>query len=388
MTAPRDPDRMIRAFIGEGADRLADPVYDAVRAEIDTKRQRVVIGPWRMPPVNKIVPLGLGAAALVAVLVVGTQVIRPPDADTVAGAATPQPSVPSSTATPSPAPSATPAMSAPAGPDGEPGGTVSYRLDGAPATTGVELSDAGTGVSGTAVTAFAAGTHTVSLECAARDGDTWALAGTVEQSTAEAGSVGGWSAVIVKDGSPQQIGIWVSDPKSDGIDCAGWLAAVDLADLPAGFLQAVESGALVAPSGAAQVAGDASGGTVRFQSDGAPATTELDFSTEGAGVSGTATTTFARGTHTVRLECAARDGDFWAVAGTVEQSSADAGAANAWSAVIVKEGSPQQIGVWLSDPKVDGVDCAGWLATIEFDTIGAENFQPAESGALFPPPGG
>jgi hypothetical protein len=56
MTAPRDPDRMIHAFLREGADRLQDQVYDVVRAEIDRKRQRVVIGPWRMPTLNKLVP--------------------------------------------------------------------------------------------------------------------------------------------------------------------------------------------------------------------------------------------------------------------------------------------------------------------------------------------
>ena len=50
MTASRDPDRMIHAFLREDAGRLDDQVYDAVRAEIDRKRQRVVIGPWRVPP--------------------------------------------------------------------------------------------------------------------------------------------------------------------------------------------------------------------------------------------------------------------------------------------------------------------------------------------------
>lgn len=97
MTAPRDPDRMIHACIGEGADRLADPVYDAVRAEIETKPQRAVIGPWRVPPMNKIVPIAIGVAAVVAILVIGSQVVRPVAPSGVAGqpvsSATPSPSV-------------------------------------------------------------------------------------------------------------------------------------------------------------------------------------------------------------------------------------------------------------------------------------------------------
>ena len=75
MNARRDPDRLIHAFLLEGATELADQVYDAVRDRIEQKRQRVVIGPWRMPDMNKLVPIGLGAAAVVVVLVVGTQLL-------------------------------------------------------------------------------------------------------------------------------------------------------------------------------------------------------------------------------------------------------------------------------------------------------------------------
>lgn len=100
MTIPRDPDRMIRAFLADGAERLPDPVYDAVRAEIDTKRQRAVIGPWRVPAMNKLVPVGLGIAAVVAVVVIGSQVMRPTEPTGVGG----QPVV-------SPVPSPTPAPS-------------------------------------------------------------------------------------------------------------------------------------------------------------------------------------------------------------------------------------------------------------------------------------
>jgi hypothetical protein len=125
---------------------------------------------------------------------------------------------------------------------------------------------------------------------------------------------------------------------------------------------------------------------VDFAFDGAAATTDVDIVADGAGVSGTAVTTTPGDTHTVRLECASRNGDTWAVGGTVEQSTLEAGAVGDWSAVIVKDGSPQRIGIWVSDPKSDGIDCDGWLASIDLSTIDAENFEPVKSGSLVPPP--
>jgi len=111
MTAHRDPDQMIHHFLLEGSERLHDQVYDAVRAEIEHQRQRVVIGPWRMPTFNKVVPIGLGAAAVVVALVVGTRLLGPPPAGGVGGAPSP---TPSPTAAPSVAePSTTGAGKAP-----------------------------------------------------------------------------------------------------------------------------------------------------------------------------------------------------------------------------------------------------------------------------------
>ena len=98
MTASRDPDRMIHAFLREDAGLLDDQVYDAVRAEIEQKRQRVVIGPWRVPAMSKLLPIGLGAAAVIAVLFLGSQFIGSP-ASSVGGPGDPTPT-PEATATP------------------------------------------------------------------------------------------------------------------------------------------------------------------------------------------------------------------------------------------------------------------------------------------------
>jgi hypothetical protein len=228
MTASREPDRLIHAFLIEGEETLNDQVYDAVRDEIEHTRQRTVIGPWRIPAVNKIVGFGLAAAALIIAVVVGTQLLGSPSGNLG--------SDPTVTATP--------------GPTEEPtrvGGNVDYQLDGAPATTEVDAVADGASVSGAAVTTFFRGTHTVRLECAAQDGDTWAFGGTTEQTTVPGERAGDWSAVVVRDGSPQQIGIWLSDDKSEGSDCDDWLASIDLADIDPENFQPVESGALVPP---------------------------------------------------------------------------------------------------------------------------------------------
>ena len=73
MTTRRDPDRQIHAFLLEGDELLNDQVYDAVRAEIERKRQRTFIGPWRRPLMNKLVTYGLGAAAVVVLIFAGSQ---------------------------------------------------------------------------------------------------------------------------------------------------------------------------------------------------------------------------------------------------------------------------------------------------------------------------
>jgi hypothetical protein len=104
MSARRDPDQLIHDFIAEGGVELHDQVYDAVRATIEQKRQRVVIGPWRMPDMNKFVPIGVGAAAVVVALVVGSQLLGPSEPGGTGG--TPS-------ASPSPSPSPEPSIAAP-----------------------------------------------------------------------------------------------------------------------------------------------------------------------------------------------------------------------------------------------------------------------------------
>lgn len=92
MNVRRDPDRLIHAFLMEGPTDLADQVYDAVRATIEQKRQRVVVGPWRTPIMNKFVPIGLGAAAVVVALLVGTRLLGAPAPAGIGGGPSAEPS--------------------------------------------------------------------------------------------------------------------------------------------------------------------------------------------------------------------------------------------------------------------------------------------------------
>jgi len=148
----------------------------------------------------------------------------------------------------------------------------------------------------------------------------------------------------------------------------------------------VSTSAPVATASATPSAGGAFGGIVHYQIDGGPATTEIDAVADSASLSGTAVTTFRAGTHTVRLGCAAHDGGSWVLGGTVEKSTVPGESAGYWSAVIVKDGSPQQIAIWLSADREAGGSCDAFLASIEAAKLDPGEFSPVESGVLLPPP--
>ena len=103
MTASRDPNDLLHRFLLEGEEQLGDRVYDAVRAEIEQKRQRVMFGPWRFPEMNKFLVFGLGAAAVVAAVLIGAQLLGSPNRGVAAD--------PTDTATPEQTPEATPTVS-------------------------------------------------------------------------------------------------------------------------------------------------------------------------------------------------------------------------------------------------------------------------------------
>jgi len=103
MTAQRDPDRLIRAFLDEGLTELPDRTFDAVRMQIDRTRQRAVLGPWRNSPMPAFFRYAAVAAAIALVVVVGA-VLVPSGAP---GPTSPSPGVTAS-ATPRAAPTFVP----------------------------------------------------------------------------------------------------------------------------------------------------------------------------------------------------------------------------------------------------------------------------------------
>jgi len=172
--------------------------------------------------------------------------------------------------------------------------------------------------------------------------------------------------------------------------CAGATgSAAPPASAPAPAAASAEPAASASASAASPAAPASAsgvfGGTVKFESDGAPATTVVDGVADGSKVSGTAVTTFARGTHTVKLGCAAKSGGSFVLGGTVEKTTVPGETAGPWSAVIVKEGTPPQIGIWLSGDLGDASDCASWVASINPAELPADAFSPVESGTLVPP---
>ena len=67
MTSPREPDRLIDAFLGAGPTELPERTYDAVRDHIRHTRQRVVFGPWKEPNMSNLARIAIAAVVVAAV---------------------------------------------------------------------------------------------------------------------------------------------------------------------------------------------------------------------------------------------------------------------------------------------------------------------------------
>jgi hypothetical protein len=114
-TSDRNVDRVIRSWLHEDRHEDVSRVAGAVLDLLNTTPQRR--SPWwparRIPFMNKIVPLGLGAAAVVVALVIGTQVLGPSAPGDVGSAPSASPSptpAPTATLQPSPSPIAPPPL--------------------------------------------------------------------------------------------------------------------------------------------------------------------------------------------------------------------------------------------------------------------------------------
>src|SRR4249920_1277450 len=88
MTQPRDPDALLSAYLADGMQVLPDRVVDSVLDEIHRTRQQAVFGPWRIRSLSR---AALGAAAVVAVLVLGGALYVIERGQTVVGGPSPTP---------------------------------------------------------------------------------------------------------------------------------------------------------------------------------------------------------------------------------------------------------------------------------------------------------
>ena len=259
MTQQRDIERLLDHWFSDGPGQASDRVIDIVTDRIERQSQRPAWRlQWRPSPVNAYAKIAVAAAAVLLVAVIGYNFLPggstgtggpPPSASpTVSQTANPTANpTASQTATPTATPPAPSTVGATPSPTGAFGGTMHWTDTGAPVTTVVDAVAKGATVTGTAVHMTRGGIHTVRLGCVARVGDTWALAGTVEKSTLPGEKPGYWSRVVVKDGSPQQISMWLSADAPAGIDCAGFLATFPFADLGPENFASVDSGAFVPP---------------------------------------------------------------------------------------------------------------------------------------------
>jgi dipeptidyl aminopeptidase/acylaminoacyl peptidase len=102
MTASRDPDRLVAAFLDEGPIELSDRVVDSVLGEIHRTRQRAVFGSWRTLSMTRI---SLAAIVIVVAVSMGGLALWATRPSVPSIAASPQapvvsPSLPIASATP------------------------------------------------------------------------------------------------------------------------------------------------------------------------------------------------------------------------------------------------------------------------------------------------
>jgi hypothetical protein len=103
MSTDRETTRIVRSWLDEGVTQLPDRVLDAVLDQVPATPQRRAGWPaWRSPAMNKILRFGLAAAALVAVVLIGSQLIGPPSGGTGGPGDEPTPTPEASVADPTP----------------------------------------------------------------------------------------------------------------------------------------------------------------------------------------------------------------------------------------------------------------------------------------------
>jgi hypothetical protein len=214
MSTEQDSTRIVQSWLEAGSTAIPDRVLDAVLAELPSRPQRRSrSSPWRSLQMKPLIPVAVGAAAIVLAVVIGSRFL--PSDQAVGG--------PTDSPVPSPSPISI-------------GGEFTVAGD---IVVAIEGRSDGTSLSGTVNGSYAGDAFTIDLKCLRQyDDQTWMLAGVLTKSAVPDNRVGSWAAVVVRDSSPQQAGIWPS-PAATADTCAKFVS-----DIPD---NAVEGPQMIAP---------------------------------------------------------------------------------------------------------------------------------------------
>jgi hypothetical protein len=357
MNSERDANRIVRSWLEAGSNGIPDRVLDAVLSELpSTPQRRPRWSPWRSQTMNAFIKIGAVAAVVLLAVVVGSRFL-PGDASI---------GVPAETSSPAPSPSPV-----------EVRGQFVLFADHDYTLVFDALANGST-LSGTVAVSFQGGGITIGLQCARQfDAQTWMLAGEIEESSGEGLPVGTRIAVIVRDGSPQRASMWPANGPAD--DCADFVTNIpDNAVEGQDMIGPVE-GAITLPPG--PPANDVSG-QFTFGAERGDYIVDIEASANGATLSGTAAVSFPGGAVTMGLQCARQfDAQTWMLAGEVGESSGEGLPIGTWMAVIVRDGSPQQVGIWPASAPT--ADCAEFVSQIPDRAVeGPNQITPVKDGEI------
>ena len=357
MKSERDATRIVQAWLEVGSTGIPDRVLDAVVAELPSRPQRRPRWwPWRSFKMKPIIPLAAGVAVVLLAVVLGSRFLS--NGPSIGG--------PTSSPTLSPTPVAVAGQFTFAG--------------GEPVT--VDASSDGSSLSGTVEGAWAGKPFSIRLECLRQfDPQTWMLAGRLTQSADANRSAGDWGALVVRDGSPQKVGVW-TEASSTGDDCTGFVYGIpdQAADEGQQFIGPMDEGSMTLPP-AHQ--GSAKGQVTFNPAVAGVASIDVDATADGTTLSGSAVISGPAGTFTIGLDCLRRfDEQTWILGGQIDQSSIPGYEPGMRRAVIVRDTLPQQAANW--GPEASGAaDCAEFVSTIpNFAIDSTDALAPVTEGAI------
>ena len=375
MNSERDATRIVRTWLESGSTAIPDRVVDAVLAELPSRPQRQSgWSPRRSQPMKLLLPIAAIAAviAVVAVVIGGrflpneSNVGVPTSSPTPLASPTSSPT-PSASPTSSPTPSASPTQSAVGG----------HFVFGDNWPVDIDATSDGTSLSGSVVGSFDGTEFIFELQCLRRyDAQTWMLAGVATQSAVRDQPDGSWVVVVIRDGVPQQAGIYLT-PASTADDCEEYVSEVPDSTVEGpGMIGDMSEGSITLPPRTALPVG----GQFTFAGD---IDVTVDAASDGLSLSGTTTGTFNGEPFIIEHECLRQfDDRTWMLAGVLATSADPNVPDGSWGALIVRDGSPQQAGI-QTKPHGLAADCEDFVRNISDSAVeGFEMIGPMDEGSI------